>query len=565
MSFRRLTILSTLSLGAIAGIALSANASGEQDLTSTFLNNRTAYIPSQCYTKTRDDAGEVHNPCFTCHVRSRAPNYVNDRDLQLAYDFPGPALKNPWSNLFVDRRPLVDAISDKDIVAYIRQDNYRDADGMIILASRLQSPPPGWDFDKDGSWAGFVPDVHFDFDEAGFDHAPDGSETGWRAFAYTPAPGTFWPAAGSADDVLIRLPAAYRQTQDGAISREVYQLNLAIVEALIKRHDIGMSPADETEYGIDLDKDGTLGTADHIAYAFDPRNGVSMSYVGLAATLGYAEAPLAAGLYPLGTEFAHSVRYVDIDDEGSVRMAPRMKEFRYMKKTTWATYGDLEEAALAEIKEASDFPNRIRLFDGNVESGIDNATGWRLQGFIEDANGDLRPQTFEETVFCMGCHGGVGVTDDSTFAFPRKLAYGNDANGWRHTGNDSGLYAVPDPKRADGRPEYQTYLEQNHAGDEFRSNNEIIARFFAPDGSLDPALTARMNEDISALINPSPERALLLDKAYRTIVMEQSYDKGRDANVTSLAMSVHREVEDGEPTGIETPIEPWFFQPPQAE
>ena len=51
----------------------------------------------------------------------------------------------------------------------------------------------------------------FDFDDEGFDHAPDGTPTGWRAFAYMPLPSTFWPANGSTDDVLIRLPEAYRE------------------------------------------------------------------------------------------------------------------------------------------------------------------------------------------------------------------------------------------------------------------------------------------------------------------------------------------------------------------
>src|SRR3546814_2792844 len=44
------------------------------------------------------------------------------------------------------------------------------------------------------------------FDDTGF--ARDGS--GWRAFRYKPFPGTFWPTNGASDDVLIRLPAIFR-------------------------------------------------------------------------------------------------------------------------------------------------------------------------------------------------------------------------------------------------------------------------------------------------------------------------------------------------------------------
>lgn len=558
------SLMAATALFAVASIAFAAGqpASKDADLTSKALINRTAYIPSQCYTKTEDAQGAVHNPCFTCHVRSRAPNYVDDSDLQLEYAFPAPALTNNWTNLFIDRRPLIARISDKQILDYVRSDNYKDPDGAITLAKTLAELPPGWDYDKNGKWDGYVPDTYFNFDDDGYDLAPDGTDTGWRIFAYSPAPGTFWPSAGSTDDVMIRLPAAYRETPDGTYSRAVYDLNLAIVEALIKQHDVRIAPTDETLHGIDLDKNGSLGTADHIAFAFAPKNGINMQYAGKAGTLSYAKAPLAAGLYPLGTEFAHTVRYDDVNDRtGAIRMSAHMKEFRYMKKTAWLTYGDLEDSALAEVKEADDFPDRIRLFDGDVERGIDNGVGWVLQGFIEAADGSLRPQTFEETVFCMGCHGGVGITDDSTFAFPRKLGYGAKDHGWRHTGAKNGLYDVPDPIRADGRPEYQYYLEQNHAGDEFRANDEIIKKFFLPDGKLNRAEVEKMNKDISVLIAPSPARALELDKAYRTIVMAQSFAKGRDANIGSVEASVHKQVEQDQPTGIETPVEPWFYKP----
>ena len=52
------------------------------DLRTTTLSNPMAYIPPQCYTKTQDAAGVVHNPCFTCNVESRAPHHINDADLQ---------------------------------------------------------------------------------------------------------------------------------------------------------------------------------------------------------------------------------------------------------------------------------------------------------------------------------------------------------------------------------------------------------------------------------------------------------------------------------------------------
>ena len=42
--------------------------------------------------------------------------------------------------------------------------------------------------------------------------------------------------------------------------------------------------------------------------------------------------------------------------------------------------------------------------------GYKNAFGWQLPGFLEDAKGRLRLQTVEEHRFCIGCHGGIGVT-----------------------------------------------------------------------------------------------------------------------------------------------------------
>lgn len=527
------------------------------DLLSNDLFNKTAYIPAQCYTKTEDGQGGVHNPCYTCHVASRAPHYINDDDLQTEYSFPSPALRNPWTNLFEDRSTAVAAVSDDEIRAYIRQDNYFDPEGNIILAEKLANPPAEWDVKGDGLWSGFVPDIAYDFDADGFDIGPDGP-TGWRAFAYYPVNGTFWPTNGSTDDVLIRLPEIYRQTGDGRTDREIYKLNLAITEALLKRRDVPIAPTDETRLGVDLDKDGKLGEALTITFDWAPKEGRDMSYVG-AARLAQerGEAPLAAGLYPLGTEFVHSVRYVDTDDAtGRIVLSPRMKELRYMRKTRWQSYFDRQEGMLAESKERVDFPDRIALFFGSSEAGISNGTGWRLQGFIEDAKGDLRPQSFEETVFCIGCHGGIGVNDDDTFAFPRKLDATARAGGWTHW-TQAGLYRIPELIRADGTPEYAHYLLSNGAGDELRGNMEVIRRYLNEDGSLKPSPVAAFRSDVSELLYPSAERAMDLNKAYREIVRAQSFVHGRDPTVTSQT-NVHREVEQGQATGITAPIKAWY-------
>ena len=533
----------TAALALVAALAPGATAA---DLTSETLHNPTAYIPSQCYTRIVDDAHRVHNPCFTCHARSRTPTWIHDDDLQMSYALPAPALKNPWTNLFNDRSAEVAATSDADILSYIRTDNYRDADGGIVLAKKLADLPAGWDADGDGKWSGFVPDCHFSFDDEGFDRDPAGTPTGWRAFAYAPLPGGFWPTNGSTDDVLIRLAEPYRQNASGGTDLAVYKINLAIVEALITRRNVPIEATDETRYGVDLDRDGSLGTATQVTYDWAPLDGRDMSYVGAAKALQEkGQAPLAAGLYPLGTEFLHTVRYIDIDDAtGEVKMAPHMKEVRYMVKTRWQTYADREEGHLAEAKERADFPDRIAMFFGDLEHGISNGTGWRLQAFIEAADGSLRPQTFEETVFCMGCHGGIGVTDDDVFAFSRKLGAKAHNGGWYHW-TQKGLRGVPDPVRADGEREFAYYLKNNGAGDEFRNNREIIEKFFDAAGAPRPEMLDALKDDVAVLLYPSAERAMTLNKAYRLVVREQSFARGRDA-VVAPPKNVYRDASDAD-------------------
>jgi hypothetical protein len=519
------------------------------------LINEAAYIPAQCYTKTKDNNGIVHNPCYACHTRSKRPNYINDPDFQVVYDFSEQSRKNRWANLFKDRRSHGASVSDEAMTDYIRTSNYFDQSGKLVLSDKLENDlPAAWDFDKNGRWDGVVPDLWYNFDAEGFDRDDKGRYTGWRAFAYYPFLGTFWPANGSTDDVLIRLPEVYQQDGDGNYNHDVYKANLAIVEAMVREQDIQIEPVEENALGnVDLDKNGEIGTADRVVYDWAPLKQRFMWYVGRAKSLQQeGEINIAAGLYPAGTEFLHSVRYIDFDDEGKVILSKRIKELRYARKRAWLNYSKLKDRADNEFKEKRDFPNRLRTVLGNHEVGVSNGQGWTYAAFIEDVTGDLRPQTYEELVFCVGCHGGVGATSDGIFSFERKLGFDAYRHGWYHWSQHS-IQGLGDPLRADGRHEYAFYLEQNKAGDEFRGNTEIMNKFFDADGKLKKDQLGLMQNDISELLWPSKERAAMLNKAYKAIVEEQSFIHGRDSTVKPVD-NVYRSLEEGQLTGIELPV-----------
>jgi hypothetical protein len=445
--------------------------------------NLEAQVPPACYTKT----GGTSNPCWVCHVRGVPPNFLEDWELQLEYAFSPVALQNRWSNLFVDRSRAIAEIGDEEILNWIRQDNYRP------LRQALEAQREA------GRYPGYVPDLDYaaGFDEEGF--ARDGS--GWRAFRYKPFPGTFWPTNGSTDDVLIRLPQAFREDASGRPSARLYRENLDLLELAIAR---------------------------------PPGAAVSLpaTFQGQAASVA-----VRRYLYPEGTEFLHTVRYLDPDRPWF--LATRMKEVRYARK-----YREIDAGAiLTGIEE--DLEKKYRGFTAQVSgtplAGYLNDYGWVLQGFIEDGEGRLRVQTEEEHRFCLGCHGGLGVTVDRTFAFARKVP---GAEGWRY----QDLRGMKDvPQAGHPEPEILTYLRRAAGADEFRANDEMLARFFK-EGRLDEAAVRRAakggDRDITDLLLPSRSRALALDKAYLVLVREQQLELGRDAFV-AVPANVHQRIENG--------------------
>ncbi|PHS41313.1 MAG: hypothetical protein COB07_02245 [Sulfurovum sp.] len=512
------------------------------------VNTRGAYITSMCYTKTSDTlTGPISNPCYSCHTKGKVPNYYNDTNLQEEYNFPEEVMKNPFTNLFTDRSAKVAVINDNTILEYVRESNYFNSHGEILLSMELPKV-----------WKGYRPDCYFNFDEEGFDQDKEGEYTGWRAFRYYPFLGTFWPTNGSTDDVLIRLDTLFRQDENNTFDKEVYRLNLAIVEALVKQKEIAFDlTVDETFYGVDINANGVMDTANTISPHIT-------SYVGLAKLfLKEEKVHLTAGLFPENTEFLHSVRYLDWSDKKDhVGLSSRMKELRYARKYRWKSYGEIQRAAESELWEAQSLDSseaQIALFRGNYEEGLRNEIGWVYQGFIEDKAGKLRPQTHEETISCMGCHSHLGATTDSTFAFARKfegVEKDQKEYGWNHW-SQKGFKGIKEPrveyKDHGMQYEYSFYLQNNHSGNEFRNNDEVEAKFFDSNGSIKEKRITELHSDISLLLLPSKARALELNKAYKVLVEEQSYIYGRDANIKAM-VNVYRELREGSKTGIEKPI-----------
>ena len=525
------------------------NLEDENNISYTkIMNTRGSYITSMCYTKTSDETtNTVFNPCYSCHTKGEIPNYYNDTNLQLEYNFPAEVMKNPFTNLFKERSTQVASMTDNATLQYVRESNYLNHEGDILPA-----------LDLPREWKGYRPDCYFNFDDEGFDQDPKGNYTGWRAFRYYPFLGTFWPTNGSTDDVIIRLDPIFTQDENNTFRKEIYALNLVIVESLIKQKEIPLpSGIDEKIYGVDLNSNGILDTALNISPSIE-------SYVGLAKLyLREGKVHLARGLFPENTEFLHSVRYIDWDNaKEQIGMSARMKELRYAKKYTWKRYGEIQRAAQSELWESlalDSTEGQIALFKGNYEEGLRNEIGWVYQGFIENKEGKLRPQTHEETINCMGCHSHIGATTDSTFAYARKFEGVNkDQNdyGWNHWGQ-KGLTGIQEPiveyLNHGKQYEYSFYLLNNHSANEFRNNDEVQSKFFDLNGSIKEDMLNALHEDITVLLFPSKERALELNKGYKVIVEEQSYIYGRDTHIKPMK-NVYKVIKEGQVTGIENPI-----------
>lgn len=475
------------------------------------IQNLEASIPPQCYTKTEGQ----HNPCYTCHqnydrTAEDRLNQLDDGHLQGHYSFSDIGSSNHWTNLFVDRSAWLESVSDEQILDYINTDNYSD------LAETLNGR----------NWEGFVPDLaNYQkaaeaFDENGL--ALDGSH--WVAFNYKPFLGTFWPTNGSTDDVLVRLPKAFREL-NGHFNKNAYFINLTLLELAIKNIDsASIWPVDEALMGVDIDGNGVLGSASQVVRR--------SNYVGDAKDI-----PLTFQQFPQDAELMHSVRYVGVDVNDAITIPPRMKELRYMRKVSVMARYVMDSRYAKERKEKRlvEVPSYIN----RGADGLDNGLGWFVQGFIEDYDGNLRPQSFEETVFCMGCHKSIGTTIDSTFSFARKVT---GADGWKYID----LHGMKDaPSMAEEGGEILNYLRRAGGGSEFRENTEMEEKWYSTQDAVDEEKV--IAADVYTLLAPSRRRALDLNKAYSHIVRHQSFIHGRDATWQPVS-NVNESVDETTPS-----------------
>lgn len=470
--------------------------------------NPESVIPPQCYTKTESK----HNPCYVCHqtypYSSKRPNFMFDGHLQGVYAFSDLGTKNHWKNLFKDRSTHIANLSDDFIKAYVADDNY------ARLIQRLQT----------ADWKGEIAEItNLAFPQKAFAEnglAKDGSH--WVAFNYKPFPSTFWPTNGSTGDVMLRLPAKFREL-GGKYNQAVYFANLTLLEMAIKDKQLLSSPEiSEVELGVDLNASQKIESK--ITQIKRQKY-----YVGDAS-----DVPLVEFLYPQGTEILHTVRYIGVDEQGNIYNAPRLKELRYMKKHLFRPANNLKASYYQEQKEKAS--ENLPKTNYHGKQGFANNFGWTINAYIEDKNGELRQQNRQELAFCNGCHKSIGSTIDQTFAFPRKL---DGVAGWGYI-NLKKLHDAPNVGEIAG--EYLTYLERVGGGDEFRQNSEMLARWFLPNGKVNKPKVQAISS-LYEFLMPSPERATQLNKAYYSIVQEQSYLFGRDATWFP-SKNVHKQVDE---------------------
>lgn len=545
-----------------------------QTLDRAQFRNPHAHIPAQCYVETSQG---TQNACLFCHTdgvwqrrlgnnNPQAGANPNVGNLQADYAFgsfnlpftPNASI-NPWRNTLRPEELLAEVkrlgIDPErwDMAAWIREDNWRTA------YAKRPAQTSDWDSGIDHPFRLFpsLNPADLPAQDDGFVRSTSrglwrddrGWNTGWRAINFMPY-GIFTPMAGSVSGIYLRLPVAFMQDVRGRFDLATYAANLDLLARNIQDR---LRPDDPSRY---------LGQANNVERV--------------------------RGQYPLGTEFAHPLHYVDTAKDG-VRAA-RVKEIRWMiKRQPWAA----DEFNLG-LKEES-----APVVAHPDQGWIENGTGWLLAGWIEDAKGALRPQTPAELVQCVGCHSGnirqseqgryptftsgTGNTVDSTWSLPRPFP---GALGWREMDYlgyraASGTLSTPEPmNRGRQRGEFAFFLDHvvgaSLYGDMPKSMEAVFARDIPGWPALEPHVArgdvegliaaqqrrqqlmraftirgghlGRNGSLLPALFIPPAVDALEAARRYRMVVATQTYDFGKDVfAATPFTLRYFRRAKDGYP------------------
>lgn len=533
----------------------------------TLFENPYANIPAQCYIET---SFGTQNACLFCHSNAAAKQKLGNTtpqagfddmlgDLQLEYAF-GPANRfskspniNPWENTLKPEKldevfaTLGIDATKWDMQSYIQTDNWQEAYNKKKGDKRVSNSHIKEDAFR--LFPALNPSA-LPADADGFVRTQNGQETlfsddlglntGWRSVNFMPY-GIFTPHTGSVSGIYVRLDTKFMQDSNGSFDLEIYKQNLELLEQAIQ---------DRIENGM-------------------------THYVGAAS-----DEVLHRGLFPLKTEFAHPLHYVDVEADGIDSKFPgtrsaRVKEIRYMYK--WNMHYTDEP-----IMKDEDAP----LDYNKKETWIDNGAGWWMSAFIEDAQGDLRAQTPEELMQCVGCHSsrygfepaqftsGTGNTIDTVWSFSRKFA-GDlgwremDYLGYKRNANASSTQTAGEAHRGDpinrdaAIGEYRKFL--NHVvgaslyGDMPKSMETYLRAVITKANGYSenfPALEFESVEELkeiqesrlrlireftskkeyltsegfiqAPLLYPTLQESLNGAKGYRKVVATQRYTKGKD-------------------------------------
>ncbi|MBN2646634.1 MAG: hypothetical protein JXR44_02490 [Thiotrichales bacterium] len=380
-----------------------------------FDKNPYPQIPAQCYTET--SLGR-QNSCLYCHTNGLYELGVGNNNpqagaipmvnFQIDYGFDPystqapTAAKNYWENtLYPEKLQQAVAALNLDPQAW-RMAEYWQEDNWSPAYQQRLGKSTDWDTGINHPMR-LLPGLNpkaLPADSDGFVRSNDskdlyfqdalGGNTGWRSVNFMPY-GIFTPQTGSVSGIYLRLPAIFMQNRQGQFDLATYDANLNLLKTAIQNRLTDSSPK---------------------------------FYLGMAHRVA-----VQAGVYPQGTELAHPLHYVDPKADGKQSTFPgmraqRVKEIRYMYKD--------EDVNPMQARPGDGSGDQIY---GNDEQGwVDNGAGWIIAGFIEDQQGELRPQTRAELTQCIGCHSGfhfatkdpnftsgTGNSVDSTWALPRAF------------------------------------------------------------------------------------------------------------------------------------------------